>query len=231
MQLRESIEKTQIFFQETLKSLILMYRKNILKKPSISSSFNNPFSSCTFNCKNPDDHIADLEYYTNFCNQLESDLDKLDTTTTKVGSWAQHLSSRTKPVNSGFEVTPVSLSVRNPPSHTTTTTTIPKESTLTTREGDHIHMKKKRKKKKGTIGNEVSSYVLAKKIKELEMVDVSDVEHVLDVEEALHYYSRLKSPAYLDIVDKFFTDMYQELSSESISSSSCSGRKLASFRF
>jgi hypothetical protein len=49
-------------------------------------------------------------------------------------------------------------------------------------------------------------------MKELEIMDVTDVEHVLDVEEALHYYSRLKSPVYLDIVDKFFINMYTEFS-------------------
>jgi hypothetical protein len=51
---------------------------------------------------------------------------------------------------------------------------------------------------------------VAQKLKELEMMDVSNVEHVLDVEEVLHYYSRLTCPAYLDIVDKFFMDMYAE---------------------
>lgn len=55
------------------------------------------------------------------------------------------------------------------------------------------------------------SYALAKKMKELEMMNVGDMEHVLDVEEALHYYSRLKSPAYLSIVDRFFMEMYSEI--------------------
>ncbi|XP_021298744.1 uncharacterized protein LOC110427516 [Herrania umbratica] len=53
-------------------------------------------------------------------------------------------------------------------------------------------------------------YALAQKMKDLEMMDVGDMEHVLDVEEALHYYSRLKSPVYLSIVDRFFTDMHSE---------------------
>lgn len=39
-----------------------------------------------------------------------------------------------------------------------------------------------------------------------------DVENVLDVEEALLYYSRLKTPVYLDIVGRFFMDMYTEFS-------------------
>ncbi|KAL2493097.1 Uncharacterized protein Adt_28725 [Abeliophyllum distichum] len=51
---------------------------------------------------------------------------------------------------------------------------------------------------------------LARKMRELEMMDVNDTDHVLDIEEVLHYYSRLTCPAYQDIVDKFFMDMYAE---------------------
>ncbi|KAK6914888.1 ATP-dependent helicase, C-terminal [Dillenia turbinata] len=54
------------------------------------------------------------------------------------------------------------------------------------------------------------AYLLSQKMKELEMMDVGNMDHVLDVEEALHYYSRLTCPVYLDIVDKFFLDMYSE---------------------
>jgi len=76
------------------------------------------------------------------------------------------------------------------------------------------------------------SYALAQKMKELEMMDVGDMEHVLDVEEALHYYSRLKSPVYLSIVDKFFMDMYSEFSVPRASASiSSSKRRFGSIRF
>ncbi|KAL8043183.1 hypothetical protein ABFX02_09G102200 [Erythranthe guttata] len=51
---------------------------------------------------------------------------------------------------------------------------------------------------------------LARKMKELDMMDVNDMDHVMDVEEVLHYYSRLTCPAYLEIVDNFFVDMYSE---------------------
>lgn len=53
---------------------------------------------------------------------------------------------------------------------------------------------------------------LAEKMKELELMDLGDVEHVLDLEEALHYYSLLTSPVFLDIVHKFFMDIYSEFS-------------------
>lgn len=55
------------------------------------------------------------------------------------------------------------------------------------------------------------SFLVEKRLKELEMLDKSNVEHVLDIEEVLHYYSRLTCPAYVDIVDSFFMDMYAEL--------------------
>jgi len=61
-------------------------------------------------------------------------------------------------------------------------------------------------------GMKEGAHDLAQKMKELEMMNTGDVEHELDIEEALHYYSRLTSPVYLDIVDKFFTDMHTEFS-------------------
>ncbi|KAK9148838.1 hypothetical protein Scep_007595 [Stephania cephalantha] len=53
-------------------------------------------------------------------------------------------------------------------------------------------------------------YSVTQRLKELELMDVSNVDHVLDIEEVLHYYSRLTCPAYLDMVDRFFTQIYSE---------------------
>ncbi|KNA11448.1 hypothetical protein SOVF_134940 [Spinacia oleracea] len=50
----------------------------------------------------------------------------------------------------------------------------------------------------------------AEKLKELEMMDKGNVDHKLDVEEFLRYYSCLTCPAYLDIVDKFLVEMCTE---------------------
>ena len=52
--------------------------------------------------------------------------------------------------------------------------------------------------------------MVEKKLRELEMLDMSDVDYVLDIEEVLHYYSRLTCPVYLEIVDKFFMEMCSE---------------------
>ena len=75
------------------------------------------------------------------------------------------------------------------------------------------------------------NYALSQKIMKSEMMEVGDMEHVLDVEEALHYYSRLTSPVYLSIVDKFFLDMYSEFSVPQASASiNSSKRRFGSIR-
>ncbi|KAG6415772.1 hypothetical protein SASPL_123189 [Salvia splendens] len=51
----------------------------------------------------------------------------------------------------------------------------------------------------------------AKKMEELEMMDESDGNHVQDIDEVVRCYSLLTSPTYLDIVDKFSKNVYQEL--------------------
>lgn len=48
------------------------------------------------------------------------------------------------------------------------------------------------------------------KLKELEMMDLSNLDHVLDVEQVVYYYSRLTCPFYLEIVDNFFMELYPE---------------------
>ncbi|KAK6153695.1 hypothetical protein DH2020_013334 [Rehmannia glutinosa] len=65
----------------------------------------------------------------------------------------------------------------------------------------------------------LASYHLAQKMKEMEMIDEIDEDHVLDIEEVLHYYSLLSSPAYLEIVDKFLMDMCSEFNLSKPSSS------------
>lgn len=53
---------------------------------------------------------------------------------------------------------------------------------------------------------------IAKKMKELGIMDSSDVEYILDLEEALHCYSLLTCPFYRDIVRKFFLEIYSDFS-------------------
>jgi hypothetical protein len=55
-----------------------------------------------------------------------------------------------------------------------------------------------------------SKRIVEKKMKQLEMLEMSNVDYILDIEECLHYYSRLTCPSYIEIVDKFFMEMYSE---------------------
>ncbi|CAI8594774.1 unnamed protein product [Vicia faba] len=52
--------------------------------------------------------------------------------------------------------------------------------------------------------------MVEKKLRELEKLDISNVDYVMDIEEVLYYYSRLTSPTYLEIVDRFFMEMYSD---------------------
>ncbi|QHO01014.1 hypothetical protein HN51_035819 [Arachis hypogaea] len=64
--------------------------------------------------------------------------------------------------------------------------------------------------------------MLEKKLRELEMLETKDrVEHVLDIEEVLHYYSRLKCPFYIEIVDKFFMEIYTDFFASHVNSPPC----------
>lgn len=51
---------------------------------------------------------------------------------------------------------------------------------------------------------------LEQRLKELEQMDAGNVEHVLDIEEVLHYYSRITCPSYINIFNKFFMEVYAE---------------------
>ncbi|CAN1317495.1 hypothetical protein LINPERPRIM_LOCUS30462 [Linum perenne] len=210
MQLRESIRNTKIFFLN-FKSLLFHGYQN-LPRPHF-----NPFSCATSNSK----QLADHEYYNNFCNELECDLDmvlRLNSNNTIMlpPQSTSHPSSPLK-MEGGKE--------EKKSSHC--------EIYGLEQEQGSVNRKKKKKKTKKKSSNE-DSFLLARKMKELEMMDVSDMEHVLDVEEAIHYYSRLKSPVYLDIVDKFFTDIYHDFSIPHDQTSSItinsSKRRLGSFR-
>lgn len=70
-----------------------------------------------------------------------------------------------------------------------------------------ITTKEERVKEENKIGKE-RGCLLAEKMKELEMAEVFNKDHVMDIEEALHYYSLITCPVYQDIVDRFFMDMY-----------------------
>ncbi|CAL0322188.1 unnamed protein product [Lupinus luteus] len=64
--------------------------------------------------------------------------------------------------------------------------------------------------KKRSLTHQRRFCIVEEKLRELKMLDMSNVDHVLDIEEILHYYSRLTCPIYLEIVDRFFMQMCSE---------------------
>ncbi|KAL6006243.1 hypothetical protein ACLOJK_040289 [Asimina triloba] len=69
--------------------------------------------------------------------------------------------------------------------------------------------------------------VVSERLKELEKMEASDVDHVLDVEEVLHYYSRIKCPLYVDIFNKFFLEMFVEMLPQASSSQGNVSRRIS----
>lgn len=76
--------------------------------------------------------------------------------------------------------------------------------------------RRKEDEKKGrqvlTRSTSKGGVTLLQKMEELEMMEAEDMDNVLDIEEVLQCYSLLNSPVYVDIVDRFFMDMYTEFS-------------------
>ncbi|KAI4387020.1 hypothetical protein MLD38_004887 [Melastoma candidum] len=70
------------------------------------------------------------------------------------------------------------------------------------------------------LGSSVSSFSprkdvmgvleIAQKMKEMGFMDSADFDWILDLEEALHCYSLLTCPFYLDIVHRFFLEIYSD---------------------
>lgn len=64
---------------------------------------------------------------------------------------------------------------------------------------------------KSVVLREERRCLVARKLKQLEGMNFSDVENALDIEEVLHYYPHLNSPVYIEIFDKFFMNIYADL--------------------
>lgn len=73
----------------------------------------------------------------------------------------------------------------------------------------HIQRGKKQDSSSSSSTSNCKS-IVEKKMKELEMLETSNMDYILDIEEVLHYYTKLTCPSYVEIVDKFFMEMYSE---------------------
>ncbi|KAJ1376359.1 hypothetical protein SESBI_50010 [Sesbania bispinosa] len=192
MLLRETIRKTKLLLHKTLRNFKSFIFGGYQKLPR-SLSF-NPFLGRSGNTRT---YTSD-QFYNEFYDILQSDLNRIN----RNGDISMSMSREHQAMADATSTTGGSLA---------------KQSS----QNEDGGVKEKKSKGNSQLGKKEDlnskdknegAHDLAQKMKELEMMDSADVEHVLDIEEALHYYSRLTSPVYLDIVDKFFTDMHSEFS-------------------
>lgn len=203
MLLRETIHRTKIFFCKTLQNLKSFFSERYKKLPKPPSF--NPFCCGGLN---PKDHQRDL-FYTDFCDEWEANLYKAKE------SYNGSIIASKEPRN-GEDACSENFMMLEKHSPVKST----QEGVVEEKKTRELQTTEKREEScsKNMIGASTTmlqfggGHGLAQKIKDLEMVEAGDMEQVLDVEEALHYYSRLTSPVYQDIVDKFFTDMYTDFS-------------------
>ncbi|XVE88899.1 hypothetical protein DITRI_Ditri19aG0105900 [Diplodiscus trichospermus] len=214
MLLMESIQKTKNFFHKTVENLksffFVGYQK--LSKPPLPDPF-----SCAGGSRKK--HQKD-QFCTDFCNNWEVGLEEAKMRKNDAMTLKDQMKEEDECSGSSMnfaDTSPIKNKKQNGGKEEKK-----KVGSSQLRKGEEQYFYKR---------NGGSYNALAQKMKELEMMDVGDMEHVLDVEEALHYYSRLKSPVYLSIVDKFFMDMYSEFSVPKASASiNSSKRRFGSIR-
>ncbi|KAK7402300.1 hypothetical protein VNO78_14456 [Psophocarpus tetragonolobus] len=191
MLLRETIRKTKFLLHKTLRSFKSVIFGGYQKLPR-SLSF-NPFLGRSSNART---YTSD-RFYNEFYDMLQCDLNRIKRSDSSGISRSRERDQALMPDAANTEIFSKQSSKKS----------IAEKGAVEEKKskGNSELEKKECLKEEGV-------HDLAQKMKELEMMDSGDVEHVLDIEEALHYYSRLKSPVYLDIVDKFFMDMHSEFS-------------------
>ncbi|KAH7511911.1 uncharacterized protein LOC112490439 [Ziziphus jujuba] len=218
MLLRKSISGTKKFFQKTLGGLKSLFSKGDYEKLPKSSPQNNAFSYTTAavadvnhvhtNYKDLDKFYTELaqEYWDNIHVEDHQSKRKIITTAT---------STPTKQDHREFDQSGNLKKL----AHNSSPVKVMKNNNMETQQRRVVYpnnhninkvKKNRREEEEEEEMGERRSWLVEEKLKELEMLDISNVDHVLDIEEVLHYYSRLTCPAYLEIVDKFFLDIYAE---------------------
>ncbi|KAJ1388782.1 putative ATP-dependent RNA helicase DDX11 isoform [Sesbania bispinosa] len=194
LQLRETFCKTKIFFLKSLQNFRSFLSGGYQRLPR-SLSF-NPFLCSIGNART---HTGD-QLYNEFYDLMQSDLGRIKMLGNNSISRSRESATEDATCTRSFMCFAKQ---------------IPQKSIHEDREKERKNKGSSQLTKKEDSSSQnmnKGAQVLAQKMKELDMMDAGDLEHVLDIEEALHYYSRLKSPIYLDIVDKFFKDINSEFS-------------------
>ncbi|KAK3028340.1 hypothetical protein RJ639_037802, partial [Escallonia herrerae] len=182
--LLKTFHKTKNYFHKALQNLksYALERYQKLSRPR----FFNPFSSSS----NPP-KIQQLEsFYTNFSEKWEPNPD-VGTQRNKKSTMSAKEPTRKEKASNGHNM--------NYAEHHVTQNAKEERGWEESKLGSHREVK--RGNSRSQSGHKRGGHVLEKKMKELEMMDVHDMAHVLDIEEVLHLYSHLTSPVYLDLVD------------------------------
>ncbi|OIW10019.1 hypothetical protein TanjilG_32759 [Lupinus angustifolius] len=201
MLLRSSISNTKKFFQKTLhsfKSLFIAHYQKLPKNPP-----HNSMAVVSGMDKDSNPSYKDLEkFYSDFTGKW--DAEKYHKVRRRSKKKAV-LPCTTKQEKEACNESLISMKLNNARNEM-------KEGGM--EKGEECNNdNKKRNLTHQRVRHEDSLFnsMVEKKLRELEKLDQSNVDYVLDIEEVLHYYSRLTCPAYLEIVDKFFMEMYLEL--------------------
>ncbi|KDP33670.1 hypothetical protein JCGZ_07241 [Jatropha curcas] len=199
MLLKSSFSNTKKFFQKTLQSFKSFFSGSSYEKMPKTLSPYNPYSNVQtrFN-KNDLDN-----FYTDFSDRWDTDKGKEMNKGNKKKIEQPRPSSPAKQEKSdGLNGSFMKFSKKSPV-----------KTYISNNKGKGFQRGKRLVENSSnySVKDDGRSFLVAQKLRELEMMDVSNVDHVLDIEEILHYYSRLTCPAYLDIVDNFFMEMYAEI--------------------
>ncbi|KAJ7962997.1 putative ATP-dependent RNA helicase DDX11-like protein [Quillaja saponaria] len=211
MLIRETIQKTKIFFHKTLKNFKILLFGGYQKLPR-SLSF-HPFSCSSAHRRT----YSKDNFYKDLYDEWEAELLSMKKTNN------DGILASKKPVieNDASKGSFMQFSKKNPVKNKQEGRAMERNKNTQLGKVEDLCSQKKNG----------GGHVLAQKIKDLEMMDAGDVEQVLDIEEAIHYYSCLKSPVYQNIVNQFFMDMYSEFSvPEASASINKSKRRLGSIR-
>lgn len=217
--LLSSISSTKKFFQKTIKNFKSFFSPGYQRLPKASPHNHFPYSVAA-STSSAMDMTTDTSYqnmenlYTDFSDQWESENEKTRRRRIKKKAAPTVPSKQENEVYSGSYI---SLS-NNAASHAQKKNKVEKKvegggnNNKNNKRGLTIQKGMQRESPFMSIGMKEHRYCMVEqKLRELEMLDMNNVEYVLDIEEVLHYYSRLTCPAYLEIVDKFFLEMYSEL--------------------
>ncbi|XP_061343824.1 uncharacterized protein LOC133289837 [Gastrolobium bilobum] len=211
MLLGSSISNTKKFFQKTLqnfKSFFSPGYQKLPKRPPHNHTSYSVAAASVMDMDNDNPSYQDLEkFYSDFTEQWDSEKEKARRKSKKKAVLSSPAKQEKEVHNESFVGlnNAIPAQKNNQMEKREEYDNQKNKSTLT-----HQRGKQQDSSLTSMCMRENRNCMVEKKLRELEMLDMSNVDYILDIEEVLHYYSRLTCPAYLEIMEKFFMEMYSE---------------------